>query len=207
MPFIHKDGKHVPPFKTKGNEMTANIEKQPAVRRNIWRIIGWGGAVGLILTPLVAMQFTREVNWTGGDFILAAVIFSIVGGLIELAVRRSSNWYFRFGAIFAVLAGFIVVWSNLAVGMIGNEDNPVNLLFLGVLFVAIIGSILARFRSALLSYTMLAAGAAQASIAVFAGILGTDMRGGIFTLILAGFWIISSALFYAASSRDRTGLD
>ena len=66
-------------------------------RRIIWRILGWGGAVALILTPLVAMQFTTEVNWEETDFIVAAIIFGIMGGLIEFAVRLSSNWYFRFG--------------------------------------------------------------------------------------------------------------
>ena len=179
--------------------MTTNIETHKP--RNIWRIIGWGGAVALILTPLVAMQFTREVNWDETDFIFAAIVFGIVGGLIELAVRISSNWYFRFGAIFAVLAGFMVVGSNLAVGMIGNEDNPVNLWFGAVLLIAISGAILSRFRPGTIAPAMFATGTAQAAIGLFAGILGTDPRGGIFTIVLASFWFISGALFSNAK-RD-----
>ncbi len=179
--------------------MTTNIEQQPTVRRNIWRIIGWGGAVALILTPLVAMQFTNEVDWDETDFIVAAIIFGIVGGLIEFAVRVSSNWYFRFGAIFAVLAGFMVVWSNLAVGMIGNEDNPVNLWFGAVLLIAILGAILSRFHSQAIAVAMLTAGLTQAAIGLFAGILGPDPRGGIFTIVLASFWFISGALFKSAN--------
>ena len=175
--------------------MTTNIETRAP--RNIWRIIGWGGAVALILTPLVAMQFTHAVNWDETDFIFAAIIFGIVGGLIELAVRASSNWFFRFGAVFAVLAGFLVVWSNLAVGMIGNEDNPVNLWFGAVLLIAISGTIVSRSRPGIMTVAMLAAGLAQASIGLVAGVFGTDMRGGIFTIILATFWMISAALFNA----------
>ncbi len=201
MPLTRKPASYVPSFTHKGNDMTTNIEQPATVRTNIWRIIGWGGAVALILTPLVAMQFTSEVNWDETDFIVAAIIFGIVGGLIELAVRVSSNWYFRFGAIFAVLAGFMVVWSNLAVGMIGNEDNPVNLWFGGVLLVAIGGAILSRFRPGAMAGAMFAAGALQAAIGLFAGILGADPRGGIFTLILGVFWVISGALFKAAN-RD-----
>lgn len=178
--------------------MDSTLEAAPKPRTSIWRIIGWGGAVALILTPLVAMQFTNEVNWDETDFIFAAIIFGIVGGLIELAVRISSNWYFRFGAMFAVLAGFMLVWSNLAVGMIGNEDNPVNLWFGAVLLTAICGSILSRFHKSILPAAMFAAGTIQAAIGVFAGVLGPDMRGGIFTIILSAPWIISSALFYAA---------
>lgn len=142
-----------------------SITASPTTSRhfNIWRIIGWGGAAALVLAPLVAMQFTHEVNWDETDFIFAAVIFGIVGGLIELAVRKSSNWYFRFGSMFAVLAGFMVIWSNLAVGMIGNEDNPVNLWFGAVLLIAITGSIASRFLGGILPQAMCAAGSVQAA--------------------------------------------
>lgn len=180
--------------------MSDTIQQQ-APRSNVWRIIGWGSAVALILTPLVAMQFTSEVNWDETDFIVAAIIFGIVGGLIELAVRISSNWYFRFGAMFAVLAGFMVVWANLAVGMIGNEDNPVNLWFGAVLMIAILGAILSRFHAQAMASAMLVAGLTQTAIGLFAGILGTDMRGGIFTIILASVWLIAAALFGVANRR------
>ena len=179
--------------------MNSAADTSPVRRVHLWRIIGWGGAVALVLSPLVAMQFTTEVNWDETDFIFAMVIFGVVGGLIELAVRFSSNWYFRFGAIFAVLAGLIVVWANLAVGMIGNEDNAVNLLFGGVLMIAVLGAIFARFHPYAVASAMLFAGLTQAAIGLFAGVFGTDPRGGIFTIILASFWLISAALFRSAS--------
>jgi len=182
----------------KGQFMYSISNSAPNRRYNIWRLLGWGGAVALVLTPLIAMQFTKEVDWDGTDFIFAAVIFSVVGGLIELAVRLSSNWYFRFGSMFAVLAGFLVVWSNLAVGMIGNEDNPANLWFGAVLVIAILGAILSRFHPYAMASAMLFAGMIQAAIGLFAGVLGSDPRGGIFTIILASFWLIAAALFRSA---------
>lgn len=177
--------------------------KQPERRGvNPGRIIGWGGAVALVLTPLVAMQFTTEVNWDEADFIVATIIFGIVGGLIELAVRLSSNWYFRFGAMFAVLSGLMVVWSNLAVGMIGNEENPMNLWFGAVLLIAVAGSIASRFHRSILPYAMAAAGLAQASVGLIAGVLGADPRGGLFTILLAFLWFIAGGLFQKASKRE-----
>lgn len=181
--------------------MSITANPKAGRRFNIWRIIGWGGAVALILTPLVAMQFTTEVNWDETDFIFAAVIFGIVGGLIELAVRKSANWYFRFGSMFAVLGGFMVIWSNLAVGMIGNEDNPVNLWFGAVLMIAIAGGVLSRFRPHIMSAVMFAAGTLQVAIGTFAGILGADMRGGIFTIVLSAAWFISSILYWCANQK------
>lgn len=181
--------------------MNSTLRSDSVRRFKFWRVIGWGGAVALILTPLVAMQFTNEFDWDETDFIVAIIIFGIVGGLIELAVRLSSNWHFRFGAMFAVLAGFLVVWSNLVVGMIGNEDNPVNLWFGVVLLIAILGAILLRFHPYAIASAMLFAGLIQAAIGLFAGVFGPDPRGGIFTIILASFWLISAALFRSA----RTG--
>lgn len=201
MPLTPNPASYVPSITYKGNDMTAKIKQQAATRKPIWRIIGWGGAVMLILTPLVAMQFTRDVNWDEADFIFATIIFGIVGGLVELAVRASPDWYFRFGAIFAVLAGFMVIWANAAGGMIGNENNPVNLWFGAVLLIAVAGTILSRFRSGMMAVAMFAAGLAQMGIGVFAGMLGTDLRGGIFTVILAVFWLGSAALFRVADNR------
>lgn len=183
----------------------SNIQTQRR-RLNLWRIVGWGGAIALVLAPLVAMQFTREVNWDETDFLFATIIFGIVGGLIEFAVRLSSNWYFRLGAICAVLAGFMVIWANLAVGLIGNEDNPVNLWFGLVLFIAIAGSIAARFRGSILPWAMFLAGSVQIAIGTFAGILGTDMRGGRFTIILSVAWFIASLLFWLAHKSRNAKL-
>lgn len=202
MPLITDRASYVPPITGKGNDMTTNINLQPKAWYSIWRIIGWGSAVALILAPLIAMQFTDEVNWDETDFLFAAIIFGIVGDLIELAVRVSPNYYYRLGAMFAVLAGFMVVWSNLAVGMIGNEDNPVNLWFGTVLLIAITGAILSRFKKRAMSTAMFAAGTAQAAIGLFAGILGTDARGGIFTIVLSSAWMISSTLFWAAGRKQ-----
>ena len=126
-------------------------------RPNPWRLIGWGAAVALLATPFVAMQFHAEgVNWSASDFIFAAVIFAIIGGLLELAVRMSKNGFYRFGVALALLGSLLVIWSNLAVGIVGSEDNPVNLLFFGALVVGIAGTFIARFRPAGMSWAMLA---------------------------------------------------
>lgn len=178
----------------------ANEAKMPDRGRELpWRIIGWGTAVGIILLPLVAMQFTAEVDWSVGDFILAGLMLGLVGLAIELTVLKSNNMAYRIAAGLAILASLLIVWVNGAVGMIGSEDNPYNLLFLGVIPLALVGAVLASFRPAGLAVAMLLAGIAQASIAM-AG-TATDLRGGIFSMLLAGLWLLSAALFRVASRQ------
>ena len=93
-------------------------------RRIKWRLIGGGGA-----TLLLAIPWLADFPWTASDFIVMGVIFAITGVTIELAVRSSTDWAHRLGALVAILAGFLTVWVNLAVGMIGSDDNPYNLWF------------------------------------------------------------------------------
>ena len=125
-------------------------------RGNMWRLAGWGVAVAIILAPLVAMQLDAPgVNWTLSDFIFAIVLIGSVGLLFELGVRASGSWAYRGGVAMALAAGFLTIWINLAVGIVGNEDNPINLAFMVVVLLAIAGAIVARGKAELMTRAML----------------------------------------------------
>ena len=112
-----------------------------------WRVIGWGGAVLLLATPFVAMQMHADgVDWTLGDFLFAAVLFGIVGGALELAVRFSPNRAYRGAAALSLLGTLLTIWANLAVGIVGSEHNPVNQWFFAALLIGIGGGFVGRFR-------------------------------------------------------------
>lgn len=177
--------------------MTNNIEFGPTGRWRIpvWRLLGWGIAVMLLLTPLVAMQFNNEVQWTETDFIIAIAIIGITGALAELTILLTYNRFSRAGGFVAILAGSLVFWSSLAIGMIGNEGNSVNLLFGLVLLIAIVGAWLSSFHRNVLPAAMLAAGTIQCAIGLLAGIWGSDFWGGVFTTLLATLWWIAGLLF------------
>ncbi|HEX8655429.1 MAG TPA: hypothetical protein VF693_09430 [Allosphingosinicella sp.] len=166
-----------------------------------WRLLGWGTAAALLLLPMVAMQFTDEVNWGPFDFVFAGVLFGSVGLAFELTVRTSDNKAFRGGVAVTLAAAFLTVWVNAAVGMIGDEDNPYNLLFLGVIVVALFGAIIARFRPAGMALASLVAAVAQAGLGA-AG-LATDLRGGIFSTGFALLWLLAAALFREAAAAER----
>ena len=161
------------------------------------RIGLWSLAALLLVAPLVAMRFTDQVNWGPEDFIFAGLVFGTVGLVAELTVRRTQSLAARAGAAFAVAAAFAIVWANAAVGMIGDEGNPYNLLFLGAIAVALGGSAIARFRPGGTAAALAAAGAVHAAAAL--GGMAADPRGGEISLVLALLWLASAALFRRAA--------
>jgi hypothetical protein len=163
------------------------------IARNPLRIIGWGTVAALLLAPLVAMQFTSEVDWDETDFIVMGFIFGSLGLALEFMISRSTSTAYRIASGIAILAAFLLIWANLAVGMIGSENNPYNLLFGGVLAIALVGSIAARFRPTGMALACAVAGAVQMAIAV--GGIAVDPRGAFFSSILGCLWLLAALLF------------
>ena len=170
------------------------------------RIVGWGLAAVILLLPLVAMQFTSEVDWGFGDFVVMGALLGGSGLVLELATQKSTSLSYRFGATFAVAAAFLLVWFNLAVGFLGDEGNPANLMFLGVIAIAIVGAVLARARPVGMARAMLAAAGAQ----VLAGVIGlaagwaTPGGEGVYEVVLGTglftpLWLASAWLFRKAA--------
>ena len=126
----------------------------------------------LLLIPLVAMQFTDEVVWTFSDFVVAGALLFGAGVTYDLITRRAGNIVYRSAVGLAVGTALFLVWANLAVGLIGSENNSVNLMYLGVLAVGIVGTILARLKPQAMSRALLATALAQMLVAVIALIAG-----------------------------------
>lgn len=184
--------------------MTANVTAEKNWRASWWRKGMWGGAALLLILPAIAMRFTQAVNWTGSDFIFAAILLFGSAGLIDAAARSSRNAAYKAGVAIAVATAFLTIWANGAVGMIGSEDNPYNLWFLGVVALAFLGAIASGFRTTGMAWTMTVAAVAQAAFGLTG--MAADPRGGIFSTGFAFLWLLSAALFRAAGSEaERAG--
>ena len=178
-------------------------------RGSRWRIAAWAIAALLWLLPLVAMQLTDEVVWDETDFAVWGAMLLGAGGPYELAARMTGNTAYRAAAGVALAAAFILVWMNLAVGIIGSEDNPANLMYGGVLAVAIIGAVIARFRPAGMARALSATALAQALVGVFALAAGFGSTAPSFPeaiVFLTGFfaalWLMSAWLFRRAAREQ-----
>jgi hypothetical protein len=85
------------------------------------RLIGIISAVGiLLLIPLIAMQFSTEVNWTSSDFVVAAVLLLGTGLLVELVLRKVTTRRSRIILCGVILLVLFLTWAELAVGVFGT---------------------------------------------------------------------------------------
>ncbi len=177
--------------------MTGTIDRNPG-RGNRLRPLIWGAAACLLLLPLLAMQFTTEVNWDATDFLVFGSMLLAACGSYELAVRMSANRAYRAGFGIAILVAFVTVWINLAVGIIGDENNPANLIFFGVLALAIIAAAVASFRPVGMVRAMLVTAVVQGLAGIYAVAAGS-VEGAVLSLCLVGAWLVSAYLFSVAS--------
>jgi len=162
----------------------------------------WGGATALLLAPAVAMQFTTEVQWSLYDFALMGVLLAVACGVGELVLRTSDRLTYRLGAAVAIGTTFVLGVGNLAVGLIGSEDNPANDRVWAVLAVGVVGALIARFKPRGLSLVMLALAAGQVGLALYADATAQDLPLRITVVFVTG-WLVAAALFDRATREGR----
>ena len=186
--------------------MAGDMARGGTDRSNRWSLAVWGGAAVLLSIPAIAMQFEGTgFDWTLGDFVVMGVLLAMACGGYEIATRMSAHWAYRAGAAVAILTCFLTVWVNLAVGMVGDEGNPANLLFGGVILVAMIGAIVSGFRPRGVARAMQAAAVAQGVLAVYALVAGDLVA----VLPIAFFmvpWLLGAQLFLKAA-RDQARVE
>ena len=161
-------------------------------------LVAWIGAAALLALPAAAMQFTDDVNWTALDFAVFGGMIALVVVPFQLALRHSRNLAALAAIAAALVTAFIMIWANLAVGIVGDGMHPVNLVFLGILALPIAGAVLVRGSTRGMAWVMLAMASLQATI--LAALAVAMPEGGVW---LTGFfvagWLLSAGLFHLAA--------
>ncbi len=174
------------------------------------RLIVWTIVAALILMIPLAMQFTHEVNIT--EAIAYSVILLTVGGIYELLkVLKKRSGAYRFAFSVGLAGVFLLFWVNGAIGIIGSENNPANLMYGAVFAVIFIGSLLARLKPRGMARTLFAAAFVQMAVPIFAllvwpaqaswgeaGVIGVFIFNFIFAALFAG-----SGLLFVRATRTR----
>lgn len=97
--------------------MVESIDKRSDSSSVKLRIALWGSVILVLIIPLVAMQFTNEVNWDFMDFVVAGALLSLAALTYERVSRKLSNAKMKWAIGIVILATLLIVWIELAVGL------------------------------------------------------------------------------------------
>ena len=82
--------------------------------------------VALVLSlPLVGMLISGDVVWSLADFVAAGVLLTVIGVVLELAMRRTGN----------LVAALGIAAVGVAAAILGEADDAPGLVLLGILLV------------------------------------------------------------------------
>lgn len=176
------------------------IMKEDTMQNMTKRLLIWAVVVALVLlVPLIAMQFRTEVNWTLFDFVFMGVLLFGAAVAYEVVARKMPNGMYRAAVGMAVTASVLLVWVNGAVGNIGDENHPANLLYFGVLALGFISALMTGFKPRGMARVMFTMAVAQLLVLIVAlifwnetvtaeppGIVRVLLLNIIFALMFAG---------------------
>ncbi len=72
----------------------------------------------ILLIPLIAMQFTSQVNWKLSDFIIVGILLYGTAFLINLIITSSKKH--KTILIVTILVLLLLIWMEMAVGLFGS---------------------------------------------------------------------------------------
>lgn len=178
-----------------------NNNSVSSLRKPIKDFVTVGSGTALILlVPFTANSLSDEVTWSGGDFFFAGILLFMSGTTYRLLVRQERQTHHRAGIALALLSTVILIWTHFAVGLIGTEDNPANLMYLAVLAVLIVGGVKSHFNPRGLAITLFASVAVQSVITLIA--LANQLDSASQLLMVNSLFII---LFGLAGALLRCG--
>jgi len=74
----------------------------------------------ILIIPLIAMQFTKEVTWTFLDFAVAGILLLSTAAALEIVIRNVKTSILRSALFVVILLVLFLIWAELAVGIFGT---------------------------------------------------------------------------------------
>lgn len=78
------------------------------------------GVLFILSIPLIAMQFTKEVNWTVFDFLVMGILLFSLGLGLNYAITNVKQKKHRILWCLGIIILFALIWIELAVGIFGS---------------------------------------------------------------------------------------
>jgi lipoprotein signal peptidase len=133
-------------------------------------------ALGLLMVPLVASRVVEGWNWGPGAFVFTYVLFFGTGMAYALIARKMNAWAYKAAVLLALVAGFVLGWATMV--HMSETENPVNLVYFGVLAVGAVGAVLARLEARGMARALFAMAAALAVAWLITQVLSSDTPAG-----------------------------
>lgn len=163
--------------------------------------LGLGAAV--LAVPALAMANGADVDWSTGDFILAATLLTGSSVALDATWNGGGGRRGRLARTIAFATALFLFVSNLAVGIVRDESHPANLMSFFVVGFAIAGGgLLVRTPRLAIACLLIAAGV-QASMAFIAmAVWSLPFDAGMARSASLGL-VVAAALAAAASLVPR----
>jgi hypothetical protein len=190
-------------FETSLGILRENTTQMTQMRKTVLRVALV--ALGLLMVPLVASRVVEGWNWGPGAFVFTYALFFGTGMAYALIARKMKARAYKAAVALALVAGFVLGWATMV--HMSETENPVNLVYFGVLGVGAVGAGLARLEARGMAHALFAMAAALAVAWVITQVLSSDtpagpvwnigVMHGVFVLLLAA----AGLLFRHASSE------
>ncbi|MFA7287539.1 MAG: hypothetical protein WC055_01535 [Melioribacteraceae bacterium] len=156
----------------------------------------------LLIIPLTAKIISEEMKWSIFDFFAAWSLIFIASFIYRMASKNVNNITYKAAIALSVFSGLFLIWSNLAVGLMGNENNSINLVYPGVLAIGTLGAIVTRLQPrgmAIVLFIMAFSHLIISALALIAGVQYAPESSVTEILAVNGFfaflWTASGLLF------------
>lgn len=168
----------------------------------------------ILQIPLAAMIFKVDGwAWKPGSFVVAWVLMAGAGLAYRFISVQANGPAYRVATGLGVFTGLTLMWINGAVGIIGSEGNPANLLFAGVLVVGAIAAVVARFKPAGMARALAATAFSQFLVPVVAlFVWPADFSPGVLpvfalNLVFVLLFSFAALLFRRAARSPRPAIE
>lgn len=161
-------------------------------------------ALVLLMAPLVASRVVEGWNWGPAAFVFTYILFFGTGMAYALIARKMNAWTYKAGVGLALTAGFVLGWATMV--HLSETENPLNLVYFGVLAVGAGLAGVARLEAPGMARAMFAMAASLALAWVITQVLSSataagpvwniGVMHGLFVLLFAA----AGVLFQRASS-------
>jgi len=75
----------------------------------------------LLMIPLLAMQFTDDVNWSIFDFVVMGFLLLFFSLGIDITMKKVKNQNVKILYVVLTILIFLLIWAELAVGIFGSQ--------------------------------------------------------------------------------------